>query len=148
MHGWQVNIATKPDALEILAQCQLADKKWQVRVCAMSGQLSRSSWHCLLLIFYFVSVSCRCRILWTTRDRVSRDFTACTYLRRRCLILCFVMFQTRHAHSQEDEDDASIAAANRFLSPMEVDLARKALAAVQVRVCSGMRGGNATPTNR
>lgn len=30
MHGWQVNIATKPDALEILAQCQLADKKWQV----------------------------------------------------------------------------------------------------------------------
>jgi hypothetical protein len=43
MHGWQVNIATKPDALEILAQCQLADKKWQVRgariIAACTAQL-------------------------------------------------------------------------------------------------------------
>ncbi len=33
--------------------------------------------------------------------------------------------------SQEDEEDATVAAANRFLSPMEVEVARKALAAVK-----------------
>jgi hypothetical protein len=43
------------------------------------------------------------------------------------------MFANRNqpARSQEDEEDAAVAAANRFLSPMDVELARKALAAVK-----------------
>lgn len=70
-------------------------------------------------------------------------------LRAICSLYLIVSAATTHRpHSQEDEDDASIAAANRFLSPMEVDLARKALAAVQARVISGCERGILPPTNR
>lgn len=99
MHGWQVNIATKPDALEILAQCQLADKKWQVRASTSGGAMSAVG--ALPAVDFLLTVLCDQRgvapagsgLMFSLRLRVD-DLTNC-----QCPALCFLMLTPLVTHS-------------------------------------------------